>query len=93
MTAKKATTTKSTPALLDKRLEEKCRTMLASVGMDHPDDRVSNKLSQLRSLLMSMYGVGAEGFQKIGPRHRDHLLWLASDLAEDIGRLSEVCDG
>ena len=82
MATKKATTTELRP--LDKKLEERYRAMLASKGMSHPDDWDSNKLSQLRSLLMSMYGVGAKGFESIGPTHRDHLLWLASDLAEAI---------
>lgn len=46
-----------------------------------------NKLAQLRSLLMASYGVGQEWLEDIGPIHRDNILWLASDLAEEIDRL------
>lgn len=85
--------TNKTITVAEKALHEKCRSMLASRGMTVDDDRAANKLTQLRSLLMSMYGVGAEGFENIGPKHRDHLLWLASDLAEDIARGEEVTHG
>lgn len=49
----------------------------------------SCKLSQLRSLLMVMYGNGAEWFECMGMEHRDNLVWIASDLAEAIGELME----
>jgi len=50
-------------------------------------DRADEKLTQLRSLLLGCYGVGAEWFEAIGSNHRENLLWLASDLAEDIDSL------
>lgn len=50
-------------------------------------DRADEKLNQLRSLLACCYGVGSEWFETIGVNHRENLLWLASDLAEDIGSL------
>ena len=61
-------------------------------GLDAVDSS-DRKLAQLRSLLMSMYGVGGEGFENIGARHRDNLLWLASDLAEQLAELQEVARG
>ena len=54
------------------------------------EHRLDNKLTQLRSLLMSMYGVGADGFENIGPAHRDNLVWLASDLACEAADLFEA---
>ena len=53
-------------------------------------DSSGRKLAQLRSLLMSMYGVGRDGFENIGAGHRDNLLWLASDLAEQLAELREI---
>lgn len=50
-------------------------------------DRADEKLTQLRSLLSCCYGVGAEWFETIGSNHRENLLWLASDLAQDVDLL------
>ena len=49
--------------------------------------RAEEKMAQLQSLLWSMYGVGKEWLDEIGSENRDNILWLASDLAEDIARL------
>jgi hypothetical protein len=68
--------------------EDRCR----GAALDAASE-ADKKLTQLRSLLTSMYGVGAKGFEDIGSRHRDHLLWLASDLAEEIADLQEVAHG
>lgn len=52
-------------------------------------NRAGEKMAQLQSLLWSMYGVGKEWMDEIGSENRDNILWLASDLAEDIARLRE----
>ena len=50
-------------------------------------DVLENKLTQMQSLLSCCHGDWSEWFQEIGERHRDNLMWLASDLADDIARL------
>ena len=50
------------------------------------------KLTQLSSLLYCSYGVGAEWFEEIGAEHRDNILWLCSDLAQEVRRLMEGGD-
>jgi len=52
-------------------------------------DILENKVSQLQSLLSCCYGDGGEWFEVIGARHRDNIMWIASDLATDVGRLSQ----
>jgi hypothetical protein len=37
-----------------------------------------------------MYGVGAEWCEAIGMEHRDNILWLAADLANEIQGLHEA---
>lgn len=56
-------------------------------------DELENKLAQLGSLLTSMYGVGADGFEDIGPEHRDNLVWLAATLAREARDLSQAAWG
>jgi len=41
----------------------------------------------MQSLLSCCHGDWSDWFQEIGERHRDNLMWLASDLADDIARL------
>lgn len=41
-----------------------------------------NTRAQLCSLLGMCYGNGAEMFEQIGPINRDHIIWLAHDLAD-----------
>ena len=76
-------------------------TPLCAVGPTPPTaidldarNALETKLVQLRSLLISMHGVGAPGFEDIGPGHRDNLIWLASDLACGIEELVDAgaCD-
>lgn len=52
-------------------------------------DILENKLSQMQSLLSCCYGDRSGWFEAIGERHRDNLMWLASDLADDIARLAQ----
>lgn len=52
-------------------------------------DILENKLTQLRSLLSCCYGDWSEWFDGIGEQHRDHLMWLAADLADEISRLAQ----
>ncbi|MFM9924886.1 hypothetical protein VLK31_17975 [Variovorax sp. H27-G14] len=52
-------------------------------------DILENKLTQLQSLLSCCYGDWSEWFEGIGERHRDNIIWLASDLADDIARLAQ----
>lgn len=42
---------------------------------------IDRRLTQLNALLMSCYGGGQENFSDMSPHGRDHLMWLASDLA------------
>jgi hypothetical protein len=50
-------------------------------------DILENKLTQLQSLLSCCYGDGCEWFDAIEARHRDNIMWIASDLASEAARL------
>ena len=50
-------------------------------------DILENKLTQLRSLLSCCYGDEGTWFEAIGFAHRDNIMWIAADLAEDSIRL------
>ena len=66
------------------------RNTPASHDANHqPDasDILENKLTQLQSLLSCCYGDGCEWFDAIGARHRDHIMWIAADLATDVVEL------
>ena len=52
-------------------------------------DILENKVSQLQSLLSCCYGNGGDWFEVIGARHRDNIMWIASDLATEVARLSQ----
>ncbi len=52
-------------------------------------DILENKLTQMQSLLSCCYGDWSEWFEGIGARHRDNIMWIASDLADDIARLAQ----
>jgi len=52
-------------------------------------DILENKLTQLQSLLSCCYGGGGEWFDAIGAAHRDNIMWIASDLATELTRLSQ----
>ena len=66
------------------------RNTPASLDANHqPDasDILENKLTQLRSLLSCCHGDCSEWFDAIGAQHRDNIMWIAGDLAEDAERL------
>ncbi|UVH59378.1 hypothetical protein NWF24_08215 [Variovorax paradoxus] len=50
---------------------------------------LENKLTQLQSLLSCCHGDWSEWLEGIGERHRDNIMWLAADLANDIARLTQ----
>ncbi|ARP85777.1 hypothetical protein CAL13_05815 [Bordetella genomosp. 9] len=45
---------------------------------------LENRTAQLSSLLMLIHGQGCSAFNGLPEVQRDHVLWLASDLAEEI---------
>ena len=49
-----------------------------------PINLMEKKLCQLSSLLHSCYGGGQDNFDDLSPAHRNQLIWLASDLTEQI---------
>ncbi|WP_454903621.1 hypothetical protein [Variovorax gossypii] len=54
---------------------------------DEARDLLEIKLAQLNSLLWCCYGDGNGWFEEAGEKHRDHLLWIAADLARDAEML------
>ena len=52
-------------------------------------DLLEKKLSQLQSLLKCCYGDGCDWFDAIGAMHRDRVMWIAADLADDAAQLSQ----
>lgn len=52
-------------------------------------DILESKLTQLQSLLSCCYGDCSEWFEEIGERHRDKIMWIAADLAAEVGQLSQ----
>jgi hypothetical protein len=52
-------------------------------------DLLEKKSSQLQSLLKCCYGDCSEWFDAIGAVHRDHVMWIASDLADEVTELSQ----
>jgi hypothetical protein len=53
-------------------------------------DILENKVSQLQSLLSCCYGDCSERFEGIGEQHRDKIMWIAADLAAEVGELSQA---
>jgi hypothetical protein len=50
-------------------------------------DLLEIKLAQLNSLLWCCYGDGNGWFEEAGEKHRDHMLWIAADLAREAEML------
>lgn len=72
------------------------RNTPASHDANHqPDasDILENKLTQLQSLLSCCYGDEGEWFEAIGPRHRDNIMWIATDLADEAKQLFQRMKG
>ena len=57
---------------------------------DEARELLEIKLAQLNSLLWCCYGDGNGWFEEAGEKHRDHMLWIASDLAREAEMLLEV---
>lgn len=56
---------------------------------DDARDLLETKLAQLNSLLWCWHGDGNGWFEEAGEKHRDHMLWIAADLAREAERLLE----
>lgn len=65
-------------------------TVTATPTADEARDLLEIKLAQLHSLLWCCYGDGNGWFEEAGEKHRDHMLWIASDLAREAEMLLEV---
>ncbi|MCJ9673684.1 hypothetical protein [Neorhizobium sp. SHOUNA12B] len=50
---------------------------------------LEKKSSQLQSLLKCCYGDCSQWFDAIGAVDRDHVMWIASDLADEVAELSQ----
>ncbi|MBB4220727.1 hypothetical protein [Variovorax guangxiensis] len=57
---------------------------------DEARELLEIKLAQLNSLLWCCYGDGNGWFEEAGEKHRDNMLWIASDLAREAEMLLEV---
>ncbi len=51
-------------------------------------DHLDAKAAQLHSLLVAFKGDGFQAFRALGAEHQNNLIWLASDLAEEIARVA-----
>lgn len=54
---------------------------------DEARELLEIKLAQLNSLLWCCYGDGNGWFEEAGEKHRDHMLWIAADLAREAEML------
>jgi hypothetical protein len=50
-------------------------------------DLLEKKSSQLQSLLKCCYGDCSDWFDAIGKANRDSMMWIASDLADEVSAL------
>ena len=57
---------------------------------DEARDLLEIKLAQVNSLLWCCYGDGNGWFDEAGEKHRDHMLWIAADLAREAVMLFEM---
>ncbi|OAK57022.1 hypothetical protein A3K87_03800 [Variovorax paradoxus] len=65
-------------------------TSHSAIASSDAADLLEKKLSQLQSLLKCCYGdCCSEWFDAIGVELRDHVMWIAADLAEDVVNLSQ----
>jgi hypothetical protein len=62
-------------------------SMPATPTGDDAWDLLEIKLAQLNSLLWCCYGDGNGWFEEAGEKHRDHMLWIAADLAREAEML------
>ena len=83
------TVTQSTVTLYNAKLTA---TPMMTI-IEHPtpaDELLTARAAQLRSLLTLTAGACAEGFHLMHEREKDNILWLASDLADEIEMLATV---
>ncbi|MDN6885367.1 hypothetical protein QMO14_17335 [Variovorax sp. CAN2819] len=64
-------------------------TSHSEIASSDAADLLEKKLSQLQSLLKCCYGDGCDWFDAIGATHRDRVMWIAADLADDAAQLSQ----
>ncbi|WP_426389528.1 hypothetical protein [Variovorax sp. R-27] len=64
-------------------------TSHSAIASSDAADLLEKKLSQLQSLLKCCYGDGCDWFDAIGAIHRDRVMWIAADLADDAAQLSQ----
>jgi len=64
-------------------------TSHGAIASSDAADLLEKKLSQLQSLLKCCYGDGCDWFDAIGAAHRDRVMWIAADLADDAAQLSQ----
>lgn len=50
-------------------------------------DALKGKAAKLAALICSISGEGFEAFETLSVEHRENILWLASDMAEDVNAL------
>ena len=46
-------------------------------------NQIDRRLTQLNALLSGCYGFGQAWLDEMGPESRDHIMWLAADLAKE----------
>ena len=64
-------------------------TSHSAIASSDSADLLEKKLSQLQSLLKCCYWDGCDWFDAIGAAHRDRVMWIAADLADDAAQLSQ----
>jgi hypothetical protein len=72
--------------MADRIMSRGPRTNSSNENPPSAKDLLENKLEQLRTFLWCLYGNDG-WFEEVGEKHRDNLLWLASDLVEEVATL------
>ncbi|WP_256219292.1 hypothetical protein [Variovorax sp. 770b2] len=73
--------------MADRIMSRGPRTNSSNASAQTASDVLENKLEQLHTLLWCCYGSDDGWFEEVGPAHRENLVWLASDLAQDAKAL------
>jgi hypothetical protein len=74
--------------MADRIMSRGTRTTSSNENPPSAKDLLENKLEQLRTFLWCLYGNDG-WFEDVGEKHRDNLLWLASDLVEEAVMLNQ----
>jgi DNA repair protein RadC len=66
--------------------------LVVNFPVDNVRDRLLRQAEQLSSLLLLMLGTGdiGDGFHSFSDEIQHNLLWLASDLSEEVSQLADV---